>query len=45
MVKAMPVSGSLGDMLQVGSVLIDFDGTACTRDVGVALLEVFGDPS
>jgi 2-hydroxy-3-keto-5-methylthiopentenyl-1-phosphate phosphatase len=28
----------------VGSVLLDFDGTACPHDVSEALLETFGEP-
>ena len=32
-------------MLPVASVLVDFDGTACSHDVAVDLLEHFGDPS
>ena len=32
-------------MLRAGSVLVDFDGTACTRDVSVELLAEFGNPS
>jgi Haloacid Dehalogenase superfamily, subfamily IB, phosphoserine phosphatase-like/2,3-diketo-5-methylthio-1-phosphopentane phosphatase len=31
-------------MLPVGAVLADFDGTACLHDVGVCLLNRFGDP-
>lgn len=31
-------------MLPVGAILVDFDGTACTTDVVVALLEEFADP-
>ena len=29
----------------VGSVLIDFDGTACTHDVAEHLMDRFGEPS
>jgi 2,3-diketo-5-methylthio-1-phosphopentane phosphatase len=32
-------------MLTVGSVLVDFDGTACAHDVAEHLLVEFGDPS
>ena len=32
-------------MLFVGSVLVDFDGTACSVDVSELLLSTFGDPS
>ena len=32
-------------MLPVGSVLVDFDGTACLHDVAEHLLVAFGDPS
>ncbi|HLA92522.1 MAG TPA: HAD-IB family phosphatase [Actinomycetota bacterium] len=32
-------------MLPVGSVLVDFDGTACSHDVAEHLLIEFGDPS
>lgn len=32
-------------MLPIGSVLVDFDGTACTHDVAEHLLIEFGDPS
>jgi len=32
-------------MGSIGSVLIDFDGTACSHDVAEHLLEEFGDPS
>lgn len=32
-------------MLPVGSVLVDFDGTACLHDVAEHLLIAFGDPS
>jgi 2,3-diketo-5-methylthio-1-phosphopentane phosphatase len=32
-------------MLPVGSVLVDFDGTACLHDVAEHLLMAFGDPS
>jgi 2-hydroxy-3-keto-5-methylthiopentenyl-1-phosphate phosphatase len=32
-------------MLPVRSVLVDFDGTACSHDVAVDVLERFGDPS
>lgn len=32
-------------MLPVRSVLVDFDGTACSHDVAEHLLEEFGDPS
>lgn len=32
-------------MLPVGAVLVDFDGTASTRDVAELLLTQFGDPS
>lgn len=32
-------------MLAVGAVLVDFDGTASTRDVAELLLTEFGDPS
>ena len=32
-------------MLPVGSVLVDFDGTACLHDVAEHLLIEFGDPS
>jgi 2,3-diketo-5-methylthio-1-phosphopentane phosphatase len=32
-------------MLPVGSVLVDFDGTACAHDVAEHLLVEFGDPS
>jgi 2-hydroxy-3-keto-5-methylthiopentenyl-1-phosphate phosphatase len=31
-------------MLPIGSVLVDFDGTACLHDVGVCLLRRFGAP-
>ena len=31
-------------MVAVGSVLLDFDGTACPFDVSEALLEAFGEP-
>jgi 2-hydroxy-3-keto-5-methylthiopentenyl-1-phosphate phosphatase len=31
-------------MLPVGSVLVDFDGTACASDVSEVLLQTFGDP-
>lgn len=31
-------------MLSVGSVLVDFDGTACASDVSEVLLETFGEP-
>ena len=32
-------------MLPVGTVLVDFDGTACSQDVVEVLLNEFGDPS
>jgi hypothetical protein len=32
-------------MLSIGSVLVDFDGTACLHDVAEHLLIEFGDPS
>jgi 2-hydroxy-3-keto-5-methylthiopentenyl-1-phosphate phosphatase len=32
-------------MLPIGAVLVDFDGTACLHDVGVDLLERFGERS
>jgi 2-hydroxy-3-keto-5-methylthiopentenyl-1-phosphate phosphatase len=32
-------------MLQVGAILVDFDGTACLHDVAEHLLVEFGDPS
>jgi 2,3-diketo-5-methylthio-1-phosphopentane phosphatase len=32
-------------MLAIGSILVDFDGTACTKDVSEVLLERFGDPA
>ena len=32
-------------MLPVRSVLVDFDGTACSHDVAVDVLERFGDPT
>lgn len=32
-------------MTAVGSILVDFDGTACTHDVAEHLLVEFGDPS
>jgi len=32
-------------MLRVGSVLVDFDGTACSHDVAEHLLIEFGDPA
>jgi 2,3-diketo-5-methylthio-1-phosphopentane phosphatase len=32
-------------MLSVGSVLVDFDGTACSHDVAEHLLVEFGEPS
>jgi 2-hydroxy-3-keto-5-methylthiopentenyl-1-phosphate phosphatase len=32
-------------MLPVGAVIVDFDGTACLHDVGVDLLERFGERS
>jgi 2,3-diketo-5-methylthio-1-phosphopentane phosphatase len=32
-------------MLAVGSVLVDFDGTACLHDVAEHLLKRYGDPS
>ncbi len=32
-------------MLTIGSVLVDFDGTACLHDVAEHLLIEFGDPS
>ena len=32
-------------MLPIGSVLVDFDGTACSHDVAEHLLVEFGDPS
>lgn len=32
-------------MLAIGSVLVDFDGTACSHDCAEHLLEEFGDPS
>lgn len=32
-------------MLEVGSILVDFDGTACLHDVAEHLLIRFGDPS
>lgn len=32
-------------MLAIGSVLVDFDGTACSSDVAEMLLTEFGDPS
>jgi 2-hydroxy-3-keto-5-methylthiopentenyl-1-phosphate phosphatase len=32
-------------VLEIGSVLIDFDGTACSHDVAEHLLEEFGDPT
>ena len=31
-------------MLPIGSILVDFDGTACTADVSEVLLREFGDP-
>jgi 2-hydroxy-3-keto-5-methylthiopentenyl-1-phosphate phosphatase len=31
-------------MLNVGAVLVDFDGTACAHDVAEHMLEAFGDP-
>ena len=31
-------------MIPVGSVLVDFDGTACASDVSEVLLETFGEP-
>jgi 2-hydroxy-3-keto-5-methylthiopentenyl-1-phosphate phosphatase len=31
-------------MLDVGAVLIDFDGTACSHDVAEHLLDAFGEP-
>lgn len=37
--------GTLGDMLPLGSILVDFDGTACLHDVAEHLLIEFGDPS
>lgn len=30
-------------MIEIGAVLVDFDGTACLHDVGVDLLERFGE--
>jgi 2-hydroxy-3-keto-5-methylthiopentenyl-1-phosphate phosphatase len=33
------------ERLPVGSVLVDFDGTACSHDAAEHLLEAFGDPS
>lgn len=38
--QTAPVS----DTAPVGAIVVDFDGTACTADVVVALLEEFGDP-
>jgi 2,3-diketo-5-methylthio-1-phosphopentane phosphatase len=32
-------------MLEIGAVLVDFDGTACLHDVAEDLLNEFGDPS
>jgi hypothetical protein len=32
-------------MLPIGSVLVDFDGTACSHGVAEHLLIEFGDPS
>jgi 2-hydroxy-3-keto-5-methylthiopentenyl-1-phosphate phosphatase len=32
-------------MLPVRSIVVDFDGTACTHDVSEHLLDAFGDPS
>jgi 2,3-diketo-5-methylthio-1-phosphopentane phosphatase len=32
-------------MLPIGSILVDFDGTACLSDVAEVLLERFGDPT
>jgi 2-hydroxy-3-keto-5-methylthiopentenyl-1-phosphate phosphatase len=32
-------------VLPIGSVLVDFDGTACLHDVAEHVLEAFGDPS
>jgi 2,3-diketo-5-methylthio-1-phosphopentane phosphatase len=32
-------------VLRVRSVLVDFDGTACTHDVAEHLLDAFGDPT
>jgi 2,3-diketo-5-methylthio-1-phosphopentane phosphatase len=32
-------------VLQIGSILVDFDGTACLHDVAEHLLIEFGDPS
>jgi 2-hydroxy-3-keto-5-methylthiopentenyl-1-phosphate phosphatase len=32
-------------MLEIGAVLVDFDGTACLHDVAEDLLVEFGDPS
>lgn len=31
-------------MLQIGALLVDFDGTACTADVSEVLLDEFGEP-
>ena len=32
-----------GQIVEIGSILVDFDGTACPRDVSVELLERFSD--
>ncbi|HLB62935.1 MAG TPA: HAD-IB family phosphatase [Actinomycetota bacterium] len=32
-------------MLEIGAILVDFDGTACLHDVAEHLLEEYGDPS
>jgi len=35
---------TLAEVLAIGAILVDFDGTACTADVSEVLLEKFGDP-
>jgi hypothetical protein len=35
----------LAAVVQLGAIVVDFDGTACLVDVSEALLSRFGDPS
>ena len=46
--RAPPSAGTpvtLAGVLDLGAVLVDFDGTACSVDVTELLLSTFGDPS
>jgi len=38
-------AATLGDVVAVGAVIVDFDGTACLDDVAEVVLDGFGDPS